>query len=763
MTLKEYIAELNRQFQTGIAREHTYRPALQNLLASLLPDLIISNEPARQTCGAPDYILQRRPDNIPIAFIEAKDINDPDLAGRNKNREQFDRYKRSLDNIIFTDYLNFLFYEKGEQTESIVIAQLRDNKIIPIKENADKFQSIIKRFGDAQPQTITSPARLAAIMAGKARLMAEVIENIIAEDENEAEENTLVAQMEAFKKVLIHDITPKEFADVYAQTIVYGMFAARIHDNTPDSFSRKEAAELIPKTNPFLRQLFQSIAGFDLDERISWIVDDLAETFRAADIHAIMKGFGSRTQQHDPIIHFYEDFLSAYDPKLRKCRGVWYTPNSVVNFIVRAVDDILIKDFGLPTGLADTSTTKIKVKGQKSKKRESETYETIVHKVQILDPATGTGTFLAETVSQIHEKFRGQSGLWQSYVEQHLLPRLHGFELLMASYTMAHLKLDMLLTETGYNASSNNNKRLRIFLTNSLEEHQKDIGTIFAQFLAAESNQANYIKRDTPVMIVLGNPPYSGISQNNGRWITELIEQYKYIDGVHFNERKHWLQDDYVKFIRFGQYFIDKNGEGILAYINNHGFLDNPTFRGMRWQLLKTFDKIYILDLHGNAKKKETAPDGSKDENVFDIQQGVSINIFIKRPQTRHCEIRSNPEVPLATVFHADLYGKRNDKYNFLSDNSIQTIKWEKIEAKTPFFFFVPKSETNKEEYEKGFAVNDLFPVNVSGIVSMGDCYAIANSKLELEQRLTSLFGPIEYAANQMLNPLEKIKEIGKN
>ena len=728
MTIQEYISEIQKQFATGVAREHTYRPALQQLLSSLLPHLVVSNEPKREDYGVPDYILMRPDTRIPIAFVEAKDIDDSDLAGKNKHKEQFTRYRSSLDNIIFTDYLDFRLYEKGEFVDSIRIANVSGNKIVAQTENFEQFKHLIEHFGNANPQKITRSSQLAEIMAGKARLLANVIERVLLKDDDE--DGNLRGQMEAFKSILIHDISPKDFADVYAQTITYGMFAARLHDTTPETFSRNEAATLIPRTNPFLRQLFQYVAGYDLDERICWIVDDLAETFRATDMQKIMSGYGTRTKQTDPMIHFYEDFLSAYDPNLRKSRGVWYTPQAVVNFIVRAVDEILQKEFGLPTGLADTSKITIDQSvlqsrdkrysdGKKKLKRE-------FHRVQILDPATGTGTFLAEVVSQIHAKFQDQAGMWQSYVDEHLLPRLNGFELLMASYAMAHLKIDWLLTETGYKAIGD--KRLRIFLTNALEEYHKDTGTLFAQFLAREANGANEIKRDTPVMVVLGNPPYRGISQNNGEWISKLIDDYKYIDGVHFKERKHWLNDDYVKFIRLGQSFVDKNNEGILAYINNHNFLDNPTFRGMRWNLLKSFDKIYILDLHGNSKKKEVCPDGSKDENVFDIQQGVSINIFIKTGE--------KSKNGFAEVFHHDVWGKRQAKYDFLASNDLYSLNFKEVKPTAPFYFFVPKDETGRDEYEKGFCINELMPINATGVVTMGDSFALAESAEGLHNRL---------------------------
>ena len=719
MTVVEYIKELNAQYKTGKATEHSYRPALKELLQSLLPKMTVINEPRRYDFGAPDYILMRK--DAPVAFIEAKDfVKTNDLAGRKENKEQFDRYKQSLDNIIFTDYLDFWLYRNGEFVDSVRLAELKGDKIVLVSDNEAKFVLLIEHLANAQPQKITSSKKLAEIMAGKARLLADVIGRTLTKDVDEQGE--IYGQMCAFKEVLMHDITPESFADLYAQTIAYGMFAARLHDTTPDTFSRQEASELIPRTNPFLRQMFQYIAGYDLDERVAWIVDDLAEAFRASDINKVMAGYGKRTRQTDPMIHFYEDFLSAYDQRLRKNCGVYYTPQPVVNYIVRAVDEILQSEFSLSMGLADTSKTKIEVLNQKVKKSDKDTYEIETHKVQILDPATGTGTFLAEVIHAIHDKMKGQQGLWQSYVEKHLLPRLNGFELLMASYAMAHLKLDMVLAETGYEA--NNSQRLRVYLTNSLEEHHADTGTLFANALSNEANQANHIKRDAPVMVVLGNPPYSGESNNKGKWIMSLMDDYKREPNTDkpLNERNpKWINDDYCKFIRLGQSFVDKNTEGVLAYINNHSFLDNPTFRGMRWSLMQSFDRIYIIDLHGNSKKKEVCPDGSKDENVFDIQQGVSINIFIKNGK--------KPEGELAEVYHCDLYGLREFKYNYLLEHSFTTTDFTRIEPSAPFYFFIKRDTANEEVYNRGFAVNDMFPVSTVGVVTAKDAVLIDTSK----------------------------------
>ncbi|MBS4060174.1 MAG: N-6 DNA methylase, partial [Bacteroidetes bacterium] len=568
---------------------------------------------------------------------------------------------------------------------------------------------------------IKSSKKLAEMMAGKARLLSEVIEKALTSDESNSEDSTLKDQMHAFKQILIHDITPKGFADVYAQTIAYGMFAARSHDPTLATFSRQEAYELIPKSNPFLKKLFGYIAGLDVDDRIKWIVDDLVNIFTACNVDEILKNFGKSTKMEDPIIHFYETFLSEYDPKLRKARGVWYTPAPVVNFIVRAVDDILKTEFDLPQGLADTSKTKIKVDVQ-GKKIEQE-----VHKVQILDPATGTGTFLAEVIKHIHRKFEGQQGIWSNYVETHLLPRLNGFELLMASYAMAHLKLDLLLTETGYKPTTN--QRFRVYLTNSLEESHPDTGTLFANWLSTEANEANHIKRDTPVMCVIGNPPYSGESANKGEWIMSLMEDYKKEPGgkEKLKERNpKWINDDYVKFLRYGQHFIEKNGAGILAFINPHGFLDNPTFRGMRWNLLKTYDKIYTIDLHGNSKKKETAADGSIDQNVFDIMQGVSINIFVKTGRKKTTE--------LGKVFHFDLFGKREFKYDFLIQNSINSIAYNEIPNIASNYFFVNKDFEEQSKFDIGIKLDDLFIKSSLGIATARDSFTINFSKIKLEK-----------------------------
>ena len=736
MDIKEYISTVNQKFRAGNATEHTYRGTLEQLMQTLLPKLRIVNEPKREKCGAPDYIASRK-DGIPVFYIEAKDIGDNDLDGRNPHghKEQFTRYKQALDYIIFTDYLDFHLYEHGEFVDSVRIAEIKGDKIVAITENEDKFLNLIEHLGNTAIQSITSASRLAKLMAGKARLLENIIEQAMNDETESYANENIRGQYQAFKDVLIQELKPTDFADIYAQTIAYGMFAARLHDETPDDFSREEAARLIPKTNPFLRQIFNNLAGNDLDERIAWVVDDLATVFQATNIQKIMKAYAQDKRHHDPMIHFYEDFLSEYNPKLRKSKGVWYTPQPVVGFIVRAVDEILQKEFGLQEGLADYSMIEKELAVEQSRdKRTSDGARHENHKfhrVQILDPATGTGTFLAEVVNQIYDRYRDNQGIWQQYVEQHLLPRLNGFEILMASYAVAHIKLDMLLSETGY--QHNTDKRLHVYLTNSLEESNNEPRTLFAQWLSREATEANIIKRNYPVMVMIGNPPYSGVSQNNGEWITKLMDDYKKEPGgkEKLQEKKTWLNDDYVKFIRLAEDYITKQGNGLIGFITNRSFIENPTFRGMRWHLMKTFDDIYVLDLHGDTKESL-----ENDENVFDIQQGVCISLFVKTG--------AKDKDKLGNVHHAEIVGSRDAKYAILADKNWSPETYTQLAPNAPYYFFIPKNESGKDEYERGFAFYDLFVNKASGSASANDTLNISFSREEQSNKISDLINLTE-------------------
>lgn len=750
--VSKYLLDIIHEFNTGVAKEHSYRPALKSLFESIASDITAINEPARGTFGAPDFLIKHKENTI--GFAEAKDIGICRLDNLSEREiEQKERYLDALPNLIYTDYLEFRFFRDGKETARVRIADFDGANIISKSENFQTLIDLIKDFYTVKTATVKSPLKLAELMAGKARLIADVIKNAL---EEQSENKSLYDQLESFRKILIRTMTEQEFADIYAQTVAYGMFVARLHDRTLDKFTRQEAATLIPKTVPFLRKMFDYIAGNDIDERIVWTVDSLAEIFSYTDIADILKDFGRKTKTTDPIIHFYETFLSRYNKSLRKMRGVYYTPQPVVDYIVGAIDDILKQDFSLADGLADNSKIVKKVHLQGRSKAEDKQF----HRVQLLDPATGTGTFLATAIKYIYKNFENNTGIWPAYVNDDLLPRMHGFEIMMSSYTMAHLKLDLVLRETGYvqddaringklfrqddlfdtelatigrnSAVLNTNNRIGIYLTNSLEEADPDTQTLWAaQWLSNEAKEANNIKQNIPVMCVLGNPPYSVSSANTNDFAKELIEKYK----TGLKERNiQPLSDDYIKFIALGQHYIEKNGNGILAYISNNSFLDGVIHRQMRKSLMESFDKIYIVNLHGNSRIKETSPDGTKDENVFDIQQGVSINIFVKTSKGKK----------LADVYYRDLYGKRENKYDFLNEHNLLNSDFQQLKPVDPYYFFIPKDFGAKRQYDKGFRVDELFNVNTSGIKTHNDDELVSFAEFDTRYNEPYLYRPFD-------------------
>ena len=713
--VEKYFAEVSSLAKTGKTTEHSFRGALADLLDALAPGLKAVNEPKRVECGAPDYIVQNK-SGVAVFYVEAKDLGDDDLDGKKRtgHKEQFDRYKAALDTIVFTDYLDFRLYRHGQFVRSVRIAEWDGVKVSACKSSFADLANLVAEAASAAPQKIDSAKRLAELMASKARMIqntAQAYLKPLAEAWDKTAARTgaapvgapLLSMMLDFRSMLMPDVGAEEFSDIFAQTLTYGMFAARLNDPTPEDFSRTEAMDLIPKSNPFLRKVFAYIA-MNLEDELEWAVDDLAELFAASNVAHIMKDYGKTAGMADPMVHFYEDFLREYDAGLRKERGVWYTPIQVVKFIVGAVDWALQNRFGLADGLADASTTEIEVEEATTHgKKLAHKVRKTVHRVQILDPATGTGTFLAEAVRNVKARFAGNEGMWPGYVEKDLLPRLNGFELMMASYTMAHVKLDYVLNETG--AKPTGRERFRVFLTDSLSDWHKELpGGLFAAALGAEQQGADEVKRDIPVMVVMGNPPYSGISQNNGEWIAKKVDDYKVEPGgkVKLQERKHWLNDDYVKFIRLAEHYVEKNGSGIVAYITPHGFLDNPTFRGMRWHLMQTFDEIWTLNLHGNSKKKETAPDGGKDECVFNIMQGVAITLFVKRGNVFNAETqrRRETEECKCRVYYADLWGKRKEKFAALESATMESIEWQELKPTEPMLFFVPRDTSAEAEWK---------------------------------------------------------------
>jgi len=714
--INQYLNQLQINLNTGIAKEHTHRPALVNLLKTLFPTINAVNEPKRIECGSPDLvILDTQADNMPLGYIEAKDIG-VSLENALKT-EQLERYLDSLHNLILTDYLEFRWFVEGQSQMTVRLAEIDQAGILnPLPARFADFQRLLDIFIHAQVITIRHPEELAARMAKIARLMRSLIFNAYQQEKTGALHN----QFESFRKVLMDSLTVETFADMYAQTVCYGLFAAKCSAfNQP--FSRIHAGHYVPKTNPFLRNLFSQIVGIELDERLVWAVEHLVVVLNHADIAEILKDFGKQTRQEDAVVHFYETFLKHYDPTMREMRGVYYTPEPVVSYIVRSVDILLKQRFKLRDGLADNS----RLKSGK-------------HQVQILDPAVGTGTFLYAVFNHIFAKFMKNKGLWSTYVSEHLLPRVQGFELLMAPYTVAHIKLGLQLQEMGYQFDSD--ERLRIFLTNTLEEAFEKGSTPtlpFMEWLLNEGRDASEVKRDSPVMVIIGNPPYSGHSANVGGWIINLLKgldergakiaDYFQVDGKPLKEKNSkWLNDDYVKFIRFSQWRIEQTGYGILGFITNHGYLDNPTFRGMRQALMQDFDEIYVLDLHGNSKKKEKSPDGSLDKNVFDIQQGVAISLFVKH--------QSKPKA--TKVFHAELWGKRESKYAWLEKQDVKTTHWEELKPTSPFYLFIPQDTTLRNEYEHYWKVTDMMPLHGVGMTTARDEFVIDHDKDALLTRI---------------------------
>jgi predicted helicase len=708
--VSEYITEIKKIHQSGDAREHAYRPAFQGLIESLLPDIQVINEPAYTGGNAPDFLFKKG--DVPISYAECKDVtvnvDDPEV------QKQANRYVEAFGRILLTNYLEFCIIDESGEVVRISIARIEGGIITPHDNEFSRFENLVKDYVTPSVRTIRSAKKLAEIMASKARLLRDNSRAALAENKH----SEIYSQYLAFKEILIHDLSEQEFADMYAQTLVYGLFVARYFDTSLKDFSRHEAHDLLPSTNPLFKKFFGHVAGTDFDSKVAWMVDSLIDAYKSTDVRELMhKEFEQK--QKDPVLHFYETFLSKYDQGLRKSRGVYYTPEPVVSFIVRSVDHILKTRFDLARGLADTTKVEheFRVQGTDGRTKDgSKKVKELVHKVQILDPAVGTGTFLNEVIHEIHNSFKGQEGRWSGYVEKELLPRLHGFELMMASYTMAHLKLGVTLKELGYEGIKD---RLSVWLTNSLEQSVHEVPNLFmSQWLTQESNEASRIKSEMPIMVVVGNPPYAVSSTNKGEHIQNLIADYK----KDLNEKKINLDDDYIKFIRFAEHAVERTGYGVVAMITNNSFIDGVTHRQMRKHLMKTFDEIYILDLHGSAKKKEEG-------NVFGIEQGVSINIFVK----------TSANSVSARVYHAELLGSQAYKFEQLKAFDFTLTNWSELTPDDQYAFFVPKDFGARAEYEKGFRVDDFLPVYNSGIKTDRDGLFIDFDKEVLAKRIQLL------------------------
>lgn len=746
-----YIKKIASITKRGDAREESYYPALAELLENFSETkrhkkVHVTVLPKKTEAGNPDLRVWDGK-HSQVGYVEAK----PPKSNLDEieTTEQLKRYISTFPNLILTNFYEFRLYRNGRRVDTVLLARPyipRKLKAIPPAERTQEFFALLEKFFQFSLPTKFTAESLARELATRTRFLRDqIIKEEIREARTEGAKKIL-GFYEAFQKHLIANLKPDEFADLYAQTITYGLFAARTRAN--GTFNRKLAYDLIPKTIGILREIF-SFISLNPPEQLEATVDDIAEVLAVADVKKILHQYFKEGKGSDPIFHFYETFLAEYNPEERERRGVYYTPEPVVSYIVRSLDIILKESFGRQDGFAS-------------------------HSVTVLDPAGGTLTFLAEAAKLAVHNFVSKygEGSKAKFIEDHILQHFFAFELMMAPYAAGHLKMGYLLEELGHKLTGD--ERFQFYLTNTLEmEELAQTSLPGMASLSEESHLAGKVKKEKPILVILGNPPYSGISANaserqvqlkkgqkyvkgytirtkqeNGRtfyqllpkeakasktmkvrvktWIGELIEYYKVIDGDWFGERKHWLQDDYVKFIRFAQWKIDQIGEGVVGFITNHAYLDNPTFRGMRQSLMNSFDEIYILDLHGNSLKKEKAPDGSKDENVFDIQQGVAIVLLVKhRSRTVKCR-----------VFHSDLWGLRDKKYYFLSSNDFHSVKHTELNPSSPFYFFVPKKEAHRTAWDRLPKVTDIFPTNVTGIVTARDSFVIDFDKHNLRNRI---------------------------
>jgi hypothetical protein len=727
LIISAYVKDVEREFKSGVATEHTFRPALKTLIEQL-GDVYATNEPRRSTCGAPDYSVWQSGAAGPetIGYIEAKDVG-VSLTSAEAS-EQLSRYRDALPNLVLTDYLEFRWYTDGQLRAAERLADVAADGRIAAKD-ATPVLGLLRHFVSVQPAAIDKPAELAKRMACLTRLIRDIV---VATFASGRASQTITDLHLAFQEVLIPNLSTSDFADMFAQTLGYGLFAARANHAGSEPFRRESAAHEIPRTNPFLRRLFGAITGPELDdEPYVGLVDDLAQLLAQADIPTILAKFGSETARNDPVIHFYETFLAAYDPAARERRGVYYTPQPLVSYIVGSVDHVLRDAFDLPHGLAESSRAQPAGAPPQSKQ------------VLILDPACGTGTFLYSIINRIRTQYAatGDAGKWTTFVRDQLIPRLFGFELLVAPYAVAHLKLAMQLAgqdlpekeraEWAYDLDTG--ERLGIYLTNTLEEAVKKSELLLGAYIAEEANAAADIKRALPILVVLGNPPYSGHSANEGPWIREQVAQYAAPQpGIAKPSQGKWLQDDYVKFIRFGEWRIEQTGAGVLAFVTNHNYLDSPTFAGMRRHLMETFSDIYVLDLHGNAKKAGRSPNGSPDQNVFDIQQGVAISVFV----------RAAEKTGLATIHRADLYGTRDQKYAWLAGNDLSATAWTTVQPVAPYYRFMEQDADLEAEYLLGWSVADIMNENgkpAPGIVTTHDQFAISRNEEEAREKVRQL------------------------
>jgi len=733
--IKSYFKKLTEASNRGDAREETYYPILKDLFDEYCSSIgkknvHITSQPKKTEAGNPDFRVWDGKQHI-TGYIEAKDPSVENLD-RIEDTEQLKRYLHTFPNLILTNFLEFRLYRNGALTDKVLVGRpviLHKLKTTPPVEKETELLQLLEKFFSFSLPKVYDAKSLAIELAKRTRFLKDEVITQELREEEQTGKGFIRGFYEAFRQYLISSLTEDEFADLYSQTITYGLFAARTRSE--NGFNRKLAYDNIPQTIGILRDVFQFVSLGALPQQMEWIIDDISEVLSVTDTNKLLHQYFHEGKGKDPIIHFYETFLSEYDPKTREMRGVFYTPEPVVSYIVRSVHIILKSFFGKSDGFASDLVT-------------------------VLDPAAGTLTFLAEAAKLTVKEFTSRygEGAKSSLIKEYILNNFYAFELMMAPYAIGHLKMSFLLEELGYKLQAND--RFKFYLTNTLEMEelaQTELPGMVS--LSEESQMAGKVKKEQPILAILGNPPYSGHSSNIGDWISKEIKTYFYVDGKPLNERNSkWLQDDYVKFIRFAQWKIDQEGEGVLGFITNHSYLDNPTFRGMRQSLMQSFDEIYLLDLHGNSLKKEKCLDGSKDENVFDIQQGVTIGLFVKKQEKKdeqlHPMFQPSPQIGIfdekpieekprkhkCNVYHSELWGIRADKYDWLQNNDIKTTMWKKIRPKSEFYLFIPRDEKLLKQYQAYSKITDIFPVNSVGIVTSRDNFVIDFGRNALKRRI---------------------------
>jgi len=735
--LNSYIKKVFEVSKRGDAREESYYSCLEELLKNYADSInkkqiYVTTLPKKTDAGNPDFRVWDGKQHI-VGYIEAKSLHEENLTNI-EHSEQLERYLNTFPNLILTNFFEFRLFRDGNLINKVQIARPyvihKLGTVPPVEKEQEFFSLLEKFFSFSLPQTYSAKT-LAVQLAKRTRFLREqvIIEELKTEERKG--KGFILGFYNAFKQYLISGLSREDFADLYSQTITYGLFAARTRAR--NGFNRKLAYDNIPQTIGILRDVFEFISRGKLPVEMEWIIDDISEVLAVTDVYKILDEYFHKHKGKDPIVHFYETFLAEYDPKTREKRGVYYTPEPVVSYIVRSLHHILKEHFNRTDGFASDTVT-------------------------VLDPAAGTLTFLAEAAKLAVDECTSKygEGTRTPVIREYILQNFYAFELMMAPYAIGHLKMSFLLEELGYKLQED--ERFNLYLTNTLEMEELEQTSLPGMAsLSEESHLAGIVKKEKPILVILGNPPYSGHSTNIGDWISKEIKAYYQVDGKPLGEKNpKWLQDDYVKFIRFAQWKIEQAGEGVLGFITSHSYLDNPTFRGMRQSLIQSFDEIYLLDLHGSSLKKEKCPDGSKDENVFDIQQGVAISLFIKRGEKKdepfHPMLRPSPQMDIFTeeaedveekpkkhkckVYHSEIWGIRENKYDWLNKNDITTTKWKKIKPKSEFYLFVPRDEKLLKQYELYPKITDIVPVNSVGIVTSRDGFVIDHDKAAIKRRI---------------------------